>query len=272
MIDLRCHLFEDSDGVPGHSVETAELCREAANDGVHTSVVTVRWNAGDAEPPLSFVECERRLARLQAEIGPAHQLKLGFLFRFREDLAEIAEHYGESVTLGGGRSLLVVLPAMGIPNGVDETWARLERAGFSVIVAGPECSPLLRRHQYRIQKWIDDGVRLQLNAGSITGAHGREAQRFAAFCIRRYADRVVVASNTRLTNARRPSLALARNVVTRHFGSARAQSLFEDTPADILKNSSASLSAEPRHRRQPRGRSRLLSQILKLKKAASDTA
>jgi protein-tyrosine phosphatase len=266
MIDLRCHLFDESDGFSPHSIETVELCRQAFEDGVHTSVVTLRWSAAAADPPLSFVEYEQRLARLQSEVGPSHQLKLGFLFRFREDLAELVERHGESVTLGGGRSVLVALPAMEIPRGVEETWANLTRLGFSAIVAGPECSPQLRRHQDRIEKWIDNGVRLQLNAASITGAHGREAQRFAAHCIREFPNRVVVASNTRVGDARRPSLAFARNIVTRQFGRACARSLFEVTPADILKNSSAALCAEPR------GRSRLLSQILKLKKAVTDTA
>jgi protein-tyrosine phosphatase len=246
------------------------MCRQAVNEGVRTIVSAQLWDINTDETTPDFDEHERSLLRLQSEMSGSNTLALkqGFVLRFGPQLPALIETYGASITLGGGRFVLVALPALNTPVETEEVWARLAQQGFSTIVAGPECSPALRRDEGRLEKWLALGVRLQLNAASITGAHGREARRFAYDCIKKYSSHLVVASNAREAGARTPSLASARAAVLSRFGKSLAHALFEDNPAAILKTSPASAAEETR---KPRGPSSLLQQLFKLKKAATDT-
>jgi len=249
------------------------MCRRAVDEGVHTIVSAQLWDINTDEQPPDFDENERRLLRLQSELSGSSStltLKQGFLLRFGPKLPALLETYGAAITLGGGRFVLVALPALKTPVESEEVWASLAQQGFSTIIAGPECSPALRRDEGRLEKWLALGVRLQLNAASINGAHGREARRSAFHYIKKYPSQVVVASNAREAIARTPSLAGARAAVLSRFGKALAHALFEDNPAAILKTSHATAAVE--ETRKPRGPSSLLQQLLRFKKIATDAS
>jgi tyrosine-protein phosphatase YwqE len=268
MIDLRCHLF---DGTPVRAAadltEPLLMCRQAAREGVRTIVAVERWEPSyDETPPLLFDAYRQRLERLQSEVGDALQLRQGFVFRFHPELSGLIERYGSSVTLGGGRHVLVALPATRTPAGAEELWESLQRRGFSVVVAGPECSHDLRRKPGRLESWLEGGVKLQLNAASITGAHGREAQRFALHCAKEYRGHVVIASNAREAGERAPSLAAAREALRRQLGRETVEALFHETAAAMLEPA----RDEHRAERRTSGASRLLQQIFRLRKAATD--
>lgn len=268
MIDLRCHLLDGSVGGPKDFAESVEMCKQAAREGVRTVVVTERWDAEMDEPPQPFSVREQKLARLQGEMGGALTFKPGFVLRFRPGLPALVEQFNSSITLGGGRYVLVALPALRAPAETEDVWERLLHLGISPLVAGPECSPDLRRNRQRLERWLESGVKLQLNAASVTGAHGREAQRFALHCVKEYQGRVVVASNAREAGARRPSLSAAREMLARQLGKRRVQSIFDEMPAEILETSTTDANLRPP---QPRGASSLL-QLLKLKKAVTDAS
>lgn len=245
------------------------MCRQAVGEGVHTLVAAHRWEAESEEPPSGFDERENRLVRLQQEMASALTLKQGCVLRFDAGLPALAERYGSSITLGGGRFVLVALPALKIPVEAEEVWGQLALQGLAPMLAGPEGSPALRRDAERLERWLDKGMCLQLNAASITGAHGREARRFALHCARKYPAHVVVASNAREAGGRRPSLGRAREIVAARCGKARAQALFCDNPAEILKSAPTDAAAAA-ETRKPRGPSSLLQQLFKLKKAVTD--
>ncbi|MBC7909117.1 MAG: hypothetical protein H7Y30_01365 [Pyrinomonadaceae bacterium] len=267
MIDLRCHLLNGIVCGAGDFAEAVEMCRQAAREGVQTIVLTERWEAGSNEPPQPFNERQQALERLQHETSGALALKSGYVLRFHNGLAALVERYGASITLGGGRYVLVSLPALCTPVETEEVWEQLMQRGFSVIVAAPEGSPALRRNPQRLEKWTDGGAKLQLNAASVTGAHGREAQRFALHCAKEYPNRVMVASNMRVGEARHTSLAQAREILARHFGKRRVQALFQDTPAAILETAHEKDAAGIEL--NGRDQSGLLSQLFKLGKAAT---
>lgn len=212
------------------------MCRQAVADGVRTIVATPRWEAQADEPPLSLADCEQKLEDLRREMQGALSLKLGFLIRFRADLDRLLKRYGVALTLGGGRYVLVSLPSLHTPEETDEVWDAVKRMGFAVIVARPECSPVLRRSSQRLGQWVEGGIKLQLDAASITGAYGREVQQFALQCVRAYQGHVVVASSARDGQTRRASLALAREALVRKFGAHCARQLLSETPEAIIRS------------------------------------
>lgn len=213
------------------------MCHQAVANGVRTIVATPRWDAQSLEPPLAPLDCEHKLKRLRLEMGGALSLKLGFLIRFRVDLAQLLERYGRAVTIGGGRYVLVSLPSLRTPEETEAVWDAVRQIGYCVIVARPECSPVLRHNSQRLGQWVASGVKLQLDAASVTGAHGREVQNFAFACVRTYQDSgVVVASSARDGQMRRTSLALAREALVKRFGARVARQLLTETPQAIINS------------------------------------
>lgn len=241
MIDLRCHLLEEEargrDDAGGAPDEGLRMCRLAAGEGVRAIVAPLSWPAGARRPPLDFDEYARRLDVLRhalADAGP--RLVPGFVLGFSEGLPAMVEEYGARLALGGGRRLLVGLPALEAPPSIERVWETLGRLGFGVVVARPECCQALRRDAARLARWAAGGVVLQLDAASVTGAHGREAQRFARQLVRDHgaAGRVVVASNARDAGAGRPSLAAAAASLRATYGRALARQVVERTPALVV--------------------------------------
>ncbi len=237
MIDLSCHLLEGVEGGPESFQGSLEMCRRAVGDGVRTVVATPRWAAQAAAPPLSFAECEGQLSRLRREMGGALGLKLGFALQFGAHLPGLIEKYGARLTLGGaGTHVLVALPALEVPEGAEEVWAAIARLGLTPVVGRPECSSGLRHAPERLDAWVEAGAVVQLDAASVGGTYGREAQRFAWRCIERYAaaSAVVIASNAREAGAQRPTLKSAAEEAARKLGTRRALALVEKTPAQII--------------------------------------
>lgn len=238
MIDLHCHILDETSCGPESFSESLEMCRLAVVDGVRMIVATPRWEVQANEPPLAFTDCERKLDRLRREMGGALLFKLGFLMQFSSNLPALVDRYGSSLTVGGGRYVLVSLPSLRIPPETEEVWGELRMRGFSVVVARSECSPDLRRNPPRLEQWVTSGVMLQIDVASVTGAHGREVQRFAEQCIREYEGCVVIASNA---GAQRQSLGDARKEIVKKLDSRRARMLVSETPAKIINATEANL-------------------------------
>ena len=234
MIDLSCHILHGTACGPGSFAQSLEMCRSAVEDKIKMIVATPRWEAGSVAPPLPFDACRRGLDQLQSEMGDALSFRLGFMMQYSPHLPSLADQYGAKLALGGARHLLVSLPASGRLAGTEEVWRQLSRRGFIVLIARPECNPILRQQPERLDGWVAEGVEVQVDAASVTGDHGRDVQRFALRCLEHYSDRTVLASNSRATSSKRPSLALASGKVEKEFGPRHARALVQDRPAEIL--------------------------------------
>lgn len=234
MIDLKRHIIDGTGCGPESFTESVEMCRTAAANGVHTIVATPLWPAESQEPPLPFAVCERKLEQLERETGGSISFKLGFNIMFRTDLPELLDRYGSALALGGRRYLLVSLPSLSKPAETEKVWSEIAERDFSVIIARPECNLSLRRQPHVLEQWVREGVRLQIDAASITGTHGREVQRFALQLARLYARNAVVASNSRNAKRHNSILLEAHQELVKTTGSHHARLLFNDIPAEII--------------------------------------
>jgi protein-tyrosine phosphatase len=234
MIDLRRHILDGTPCGPDSFSESLEMCRAAAAEGVRTVVATPRWEAGCAEPPLPFEECWRRLERLETEMRGVLSLKLGFAFQFSAELPALISRYGSKLALAGEKHLLISLPSVEMPVEVEDVWKALARTGFSVLLAHPECNTVLRREPTRLARWVAEGLKLQVDAASVIGTHGREVRRFALECLRQYEGRIVVASNTRQGADQTSSLGKVLEELTDRVGARQAKGFIRETPAAFI--------------------------------------
>ena len=212
------------------------MCRSAVTDGVKIIVATPRWDVGFTEPPLPFVEYHRKIERLETAMRGALNLKLGFALQFNSELPMLVERYGSILALGGKRHLLISLPSLEIPSDVEDVWKGLAQAGFSIVLAHPECNAVLRRNPSRLRQWVEEGLMLQVDAASVIGAHGREVRRFAIECLRMYEGRAVVASNARCVVGQKSSLGSVREELNIKIGTRQARSFIVETPATLIKD------------------------------------
>ena len=231
MIDLHCHVLDETACGPESLDQSLEMCRAAAAAGVRVLVATPDWGAGAGLSPLSVEECRQKAERLQQAMGGALRVQLGFALQFSPGLPDVVDRHGSQLALGGKSHLLVSLP-VNLPAEVEEVWAHLESRGFLPVVAHPECHPALRRDPARLEAWVSRGAVLQVDAGSLTGAHGRLVQQTAFEYLSRFKRDVVVASNAR--RGRPNMLGNARTALTRRLGKAAALRYLRQTPTTIL--------------------------------------
>lgn len=234
MIDLRSHILDGMPCGPDSFAESLEMCRAAMADGVRTIVATPRWEAGSTEPPLPFEDCRRKLERLETETRGVLSFKLGFAMQFSAELLSLVARYGSRLALAGKRHLLISLPSVEIPAEAEEAWKSIERGGFSVVLSHPECNTALRRNPDRLARWVSEGLTLQVDVASVLGTHGREVQRFALECLRKYEGHAVVASNARWTAGRRHSLSKAYEELSGKIGARQAKGFMKEMPAALI--------------------------------------
>ena len=237
MIDLRSHILDGTPCGPDSLAESLEMCHAAAVDGVRTMVATPRWEAGSPEPPLPFEECLRKLKHLEAETRGRVSFKLGFALQFSPELPALVGRYGSKLALAGKRHLLISLPSVKVPEEVEDVWKSLSRAGFSIVLAHPECNTILRRDTARLGRWVSEGLMLQIDAASVAGTYGREVRRFALECLRKYACNSVVASNMRRSADQKTSLSNAREELASNIGVHQTIKFMIETPATLIVDS-----------------------------------
>jgi protein-tyrosine phosphatase len=77
----------------------------------------------------------------------------------------------------GARWVLLEVPFDGVDAAFFAAWRHVRRHGFGVLIAHPErAAGLLDDGLRRLRPVIEDGALLQVNASSLLGRHGSEAQ------------------------------------------------------------------------------------------------
>jgi len=213
----------------------------AADEGIETIVATPhvlrgRWRTA---PPA---ELEARLDELRSRVGDTPRLLLGSEYFFAHDIADTLNAGHSIVPLAGGRYVLVELAANAVPPLIEQPFYRAQLDGWSIILAHPERNQVLQSKSDLLVSLIRLGVKVQVTAGSITGAFGREAQRAAIDWLRRgYVH--FVATDAHSVSKRPPLAREARERVAELCGETVAEALFTDNPLCVIND--VSLAWEP---------------------------
>jgi protein-tyrosine phosphatase len=200
--------------------EGLELCELAAEAGTE-----VLYGTPHVWPHLLLgAERERRIRagfdQLAAQ-APL-DLRLGFeLTPTPELLDEDPAHYA----LEGTDIVLVEVPFVGQPEGFIRLAEHVEEAGLVPLVAHPERTEAVRRRPVLVDELAERGWPLQLNATSILGRHGPEAEEIAWQLVDRGLAAVVGSDGHRLTRPAR--LDDAYELVRARVGEEEARPLFD---------------------------------------------
>ena len=186
-VDLHLHLLPGvDDGAPDEAAAVAHAASMVA-DGVH--VATVTPHVGSPQFPVDLWSIGERCAALQRTLdreglalrllpgGEIHPAAAGDL-----TVAEL-----DAIAQGprGARWVLAEVPFAGIDAAYVDALEAIRGRGFGIVIAHPErAAGVLDGGLARLRPALAAGAVLQVNACSLMGRHGPEAQRAARRLVR----------------------------------------------------------------------------------------
>jgi protein-tyrosine phosphatase len=209
--DLHFHLLPGVDDGPADLTASLELARAAVADGTDTVLATphVRLDIGLTDAP----EIHERVGELRLALAAARvRLDLRCGGELGHDVvARLGQNDLELLAQGPARArwLLVEAPFEGIGADFHAATTELRERGFGVLVAHPERSAdAILDSAAGLCRELDAGSLAQVNALSLTGEHGEEAEAAAQALIAR--GLVAVVASDAHGPSRPPALRRAR--------------------------------------------------------------
>ena len=234
-VDLHFHLLPGVDDGPERMADSLELARAAVADGTGTVVATphVRPDFVTDVPSLGQlvdeVRIELRSEGIPLEVRCGGELGHDMVGRLRQEELELIAQGPP-----GGRWLLVEAPFTEMADDFDDALEELRDRGFGVVIAHPERSAdAALQDSMGLRRALAWGALAQVNAPSLTGGHGEDAER-AGFRLVAEGLAAVVGSDAH-GPTRPPALGAAReSMLDRGIVAGRARALTLSSPRRLL--------------------------------------
>jgi len=171
MIDLHSHLLPGIDDGSQNWDESLAMAQQAVGDGTteiqitHHILDNSQYGKLEADILARYEEMQQRLQQAKINL----QLHLACEIFYQPDM-EL--NHKISTFNNNGRYFLVEFPMQGIPRGVDETFFQLILDGKTPVLAHPERNAGFLKNPNRVYEFVQRGVLLQMNAGSLSGKYG----------------------------------------------------------------------------------------------------
>ncbi len=236
MYDLHCHILPSLDDGPSSLDDAVSMARVAAMDGIVGTVVTPHGDAVEAAGGKD--ELERRLNALRAEMARAGvklQLMAGAEHKLRPELVESLVQ-GRAPRLNGSRYVLVELDFVNYAPYTEEVVFQLRLRGFTPVLAHPERQEVLQRDPMRVRGLAEQGVVLQLTAGSLEGAFGEGARRAAETMLKEGLAHLLASDAHGATGSRPPVMSRGAMLARKLVGDKGMELLVHENPAAILED------------------------------------
>jgi protein-tyrosine phosphatase len=179
VIDLHTHILPAVDDGPRHLSEALVILENGVRNGVATFVLTPHVKTEADWKRLDAVREAFHEFREDAAVrATGAELLLGAEVLLTPWLPETLEAC-PSLTINGGRHLLVELPQQQLPIYADDVLCRLLMKNVVPVLAHPERYLFLEDASEHLATWIANGVLMQVNSGSLTGKFGSAVKRKA---------------------------------------------------------------------------------------------
>lgn len=225
-IDIHSHILPGLDDGPERLEDCVAMLEMAAECGTADIVASPHSDLTyKFQPEL----VEQRIAELAASAGNAVRIHCGCDFHLHYENIVDALANPTRYTIDHGNYLLVEFSDLLMAKSSNEILERLREAGMIPIVTHPERNTLLQRRMDLLEKWVEEGCRLQVTAQSFLGRFGSQARDFANELMKRNLVHFV-ASDAHDPKIRTPRLDEAYSHVSKRYGEARARRLFVTNP------------------------------------------
>ena len=243
-VDIHAHILPGLDDGPVTVEESLAMARMAARDGTDTIVAT---------PHYRDMELERQSPRLVRDLAdtlnaalrsgsaernaPSVRIFTGMTNRLDTSLPDLVDAES-AITLNRTPFLLVEPPFNRAPSYIEDVIGRLLTQRLVPVLAHPERNIEFQRRPKRLQGLVNDGVVVQIAAGSLTGQNGAGAKRAAEQFVRRGIAHVVASEMHAVQAPRSPELSDAFDIVAELVDEQDAIDLFETNPDMLLEGHS----------------------------------
>lgn len=235
MIDLHCHILPGIDDGAADVAVSLDMARAFVDDGVSIVACTPHILPGmyhNSGPQIRAAAQE--LQRAIDAAGIPLTLVTGADVHIAPDLArELRE--GRALSLADSRYVLIEPPHHVAPVRLEDIFFNLLVAGYVPILTHPERLTWINSQYATIKKLVGAGVWMQITAGSLIGAFGRQPLYWAERmldegCVH------IVATDAHDVRRRPPVLGKGRDAAARRVGEAEALHLVMTRPHGIVAN------------------------------------
>jgi protein-tyrosine phosphatase len=235
LIDLHSHILPGvDDGSPDLETSLA-MARVAVDGGIKVMAATPHFMPGVYDNQSDDIRMRvRTLQEALNQAGIALEIVTGCDAHIRPDFVACLRD-GRLLTLNDSRYVLFEPPHVSMPQRMDELVFNVLTAGFVPILTHPERLRWIEQHHGLVMKLVNQGVLMQITAGSLTGRFGPRPQYWAQ---RMMAEGKVhiLATDAHDTQKRPPSMQGAFDIAKSELGLDEAKNLVLIRPAMILDN------------------------------------
>lgn len=180
MIDIHCHLLPNIDDGSQSWEESLEMARLASQDGIRVVIATPHWIQGTKwQPSADEIKAKvRELNQGIRESGINLTVLAGMEIGISENLCNLVSS-GKILPLGESHCLLIEIPYVSLPYGIEDIIFSLNHNQTPPILAHPERNREIQRNPKRVLEFVNAGAYVQVTAGSLCGYFGESAKRCA---------------------------------------------------------------------------------------------
>jgi protein-tyrosine phosphatase len=231
VIDTHCHVLPFLDDGASDWEVSLQMVRTAQEDGISQCIATPHWTGAPGEVEKIRERADELKERLAAE-SLSFKIHLGNEVILVPRLVEALKD-GTALTLGSSNYVLLETAQLEQGGYIHTALFQLQSAGYRVILAHPERVKSWQGYFGDVRDLLQRGCFLQVNAGSLLGGFGKEAQQMAEDLIRlRWVS--LVASDAHGLNARPQRLRAAVKKCAQLIGEEAAQALVTRNPMRVL--------------------------------------
>ncbi|MGI2243921.1 tyrosine-protein phosphatase [Staphylococcus cohnii] len=200
MIDIHNHILWDVDDGPKTIENSIEMAKQAVELGISHIITTPHYYPGKYEISKNQIRSQARILNSKlVELNIPIKLKVGQEVYFNETLFEDLD-FGHIAPIEGTRYILIEMSFIEIPLYAFEFLLKLVEQGYKPIIAHPERYNSIQQNLYILDRLVDIGCLLQMNAGSLLGIHGKPAKKAAKFMIKNYKLHIIGSDAHNTTN------------------------------------------------------------------------
>lgn len=244
-VDVHCHCLPGVDDGPRTLDHALELCRAVVLDGT-TQVIATPHQLGRYEGRNSSIDIRRAVEALNRALESEKiplEVVAGGEIRLDERLPRMLQSDEVLCLPDGGDHLLLELPPGAFIDPFPLIRALFFR-GITTILAHPERQAGIARRQEIVDCWLEEGAGIQVNAGSLCGDYGSEAQSVAWQWIESGMVSLV-AGDAHSTDRRPPRITAAIQSIEQRVGPAESRRICIDNPIRIHQRQQLILRDQP---------------------------
>ena len=231
--DIHCHLLPYVDDGAEHIDEMEDMLISQAEQGVKVICFTPHLRAGMfmSSDEDVFRRFEQAKEFVQTSKLPI-RLYLSREYYCDKTFLEKLEA-GELMTMGLGKSLLMEFSSRYDMDTICGYIKRARAAGYQPLTAHVERYPAIANDARQVERLINSGTRIQVNASSLLGREGLR-QKLFSWKLLKLGLVDAVASDAHDPRYRPPELEECARKIESKMGQARARKVLWDGPLEIL--------------------------------------